>query len=125
MAPTKPKTLRNTGIDKSAQAGNSRSEDKLILIYASYVNFMVRQYSKEIKEDDDLRSYVNQGLLDGIRKFDPKRGSKFIYFAHIWMKKNIFLERRHTGLLGYRLIKSILRLACQRTCSSRALEFRA
>jgi hypothetical protein len=40
------------------------------------------------------------------------------------MKKNIFLERRHTGLLGYRLIKSILRLACQRTCSSRALEFR-
>jgi DNA-directed RNA polymerase specialized sigma subunit len=44
----------------------------------------------EIKEDDDLRSYVNQGLLDGIRKFDPKRGSKF-YFAHIWMKKNIFL----------------------------------
>jgi DNA-directed RNA polymerase specialized sigma subunit len=100
------KTLRNTGIDKSAQAGNSRSEDKLILIYASYVNFMVRQYSKktEIKEDDDLRSYVNQGLLDGIRKFDPKRGSKFIYFAHIWMKKNI-LERRHTGLLGYRLIK--------------------
>jgi DNA-directed RNA polymerase specialized sigma subunit len=94
MAPTKPKTLRNTGIDKSAQAGNSRSEDKLILIYASYVNFMVRQYSKktEIKEDDDLRSYVNQGLLDGIRKFDPKRGSKFIYFAHIWMKKIYFLE---------------------------------
>jgi DNA-directed RNA polymerase specialized sigma subunit len=41
---------------------------------------MVRQYSKktEIKEDDDLRSYVNQGLLDGIRKPDPKRGSKFI-----------------------------------------------
>jgi DNA-directed RNA polymerase specialized sigma subunit len=92
MAPTKPKTLRNTGIDKSAQAGNSRSEDKLILIYASYVNFMVRQYSKktEIKEDDDLRSYVNQGLLDGIRKFDPKRGSKFIYFAHM-DEENIFL----------------------------------
>jgi DNA-directed RNA polymerase sigma subunit (sigma70/sigma32) len=87
---------------------------------------MVRQYSKktEIKEDDDLRSYVNQGLLDGIRKFDPKRGSKFIYFAHIWMKKNIFL-----GEASYRFIripvnqKSILRLACQRTCSSRALEF--
>jgi DNA-directed RNA polymerase specialized sigma subunit len=31
------------------------------------------------QKDDDLRSYVNQGLLDGIRKFDPKRGSKFIY----------------------------------------------
>jgi DNA-directed RNA polymerase specialized sigma subunit len=36
----------------------------------------------EIKEDDDLRSYVNQGLLDGIRKFDPKRGSKFILRPH-------------------------------------------
>jgi DNA-directed RNA polymerase specialized sigma subunit len=62
---------------------------------------MVRHSKKtEIKEDDDLRSYVNQGLLDGIRKFDPKRGSKFIYFAHIWMKKNIFL-----GEASYRFIR--------------------
>jgi hypothetical protein len=54
---------------------------------------------KQIKEDDDLRSYVNQGLLDGIRKFDPKRGSKFIYFAHIWMKKIYF------GEASYRFIR--------------------
>jgi DNA-directed RNA polymerase specialized sigma subunit len=64
MAPTKPKDTPEILELIKAQAGNSRSEDKLILIYASYVNFMVRQYSKktEIKEDDDLRSYVNQGL---------------------------------------------------------------
>jgi DNA-directed RNA polymerase specialized sigma subunit len=103
MAPIKPKdTPEILDLIKSAQAGNSRSEDKLISIYAPYVNFMVRRYSKktEIKEDDDLRSYVNQGLLDGIRKFDPKIGSKFIYFAHIWMKKNIFL-----GEASYRFIR--------------------
>jgi len=87
---------------RSAQSGNSRAEDKLIVIYAPYVNFMVRRYSKktEIKEDDDLRSYIQLGLLDGIRKFNPKKGSKFIYFAHIWMKKNIFL-----GEASFRFIR--------------------
>jgi hypothetical protein len=34
--------------------------------------------------------------LDGIRKFDPKRGSKFTSYMD---EENIFLERRHTGLL--------------------------
>jgi RNA polymerase sigma factor (sigma-70 family) len=87
---------------RSAQSGNSRAEDKLIVIYAPYVNFMVRRYSKktEIKEDDDLRSYIQLGLLDGIRKFNPKKDTKFIYFAHIWMKKNIFL-----GEAAYRFIR--------------------
>jgi DNA-directed RNA polymerase specialized sigma subunit len=74
MALLNQKTLRNTGIDKSAQAGNSRSEDKLILIYILRQFYGQTIFQKtEIKEDDDLRSYVNQGLLDGIRKFDPKR----------------------------------------------------
>jgi RNA polymerase sigma factor (sigma-70 family) len=76
-----------------AQAGSSRAENKLVYAYERYVDFMVRKYSKktEIKEDDDLRSYIYLGLLDGIRKFNPKKDSRFIYFAHIWMKKNIFL----------------------------------
>jgi RNA polymerase primary sigma factor len=78
---------------REAQAGNSRAENKLVYAYQKYVDFMVRKYSKktEIKEDDDLRSYIYLGLLDGIRKFSPDRDSRFIYFAHIWMKKNIFL----------------------------------
>lgn len=78
---------------REAQSGNSRAENKLVYAYQKYVDFMVRKYSKqtEIKEDDDLRSYIHLGLLDGIRKFNPERDSRFIYFAHIWMKKNIFL----------------------------------
>jgi len=77
-----------------AQAGNSRAENDLIKAYASYVEFMVKKYSKktEIKDDDDLRSCVLMGLLEGIRKFDPSRNVSFMYFAHIWMKKRIFLE---------------------------------
>lgn len=103
MPPVKPKdTPQILELIKSAQAGNSRSEDKLIVIYSSYVNFMVRRYSKktEIKDDNDLRSYILQGLLDGIRRFNPKAGAKFIYFAHIWMKKNIFL-----GEAAFRFIR--------------------
>jgi DNA-directed RNA polymerase specialized sigma subunit len=74
MAPTKPKdTPEILELIKAPRLGIPDLKTNLYF-YASYVNFMVRQYSKktEIKEDDDLRSYVNQGLLDGIRKFDPK-----------------------------------------------------
>jgi hypothetical protein len=74
----------------------------------------------EIKEDDDLRSYVNQGLLDGIRKSDPKRGSSLSTRPHM-DEENIFLGEASYRFIRDRLIKSILRLACQRTCSSRAL----
>lgn len=103
MTPTTPKdTPQILELLKNAQSGNSRAEGTLITMYLPYVNFMVRRYSKktDIKEDDDLRSYINLGLLDGIRKFDPKRDTKFIYFAHIWMKKNIFL-----GEAVYRFIR--------------------
>jgi hypothetical protein len=63
MAPTKPKDTPEIGIDKSAQAGNSRSEDKLILICILRQFYGQTIFQKtEIKEDDDLRSYVNQGL---------------------------------------------------------------
>ena len=86
----------------SAQKGSSRSENELVKIYAPYVEYMVRKYSKktDIKCDEDLRSYINLGLLDGIRKFNPNKNTRFIYFAHIWMKKNIFL-----GEASYRFIK--------------------
>lgn len=78
---------------KKAQAGDSRAENDLVYAYEKYIDYMVRKYSKktEIKNDDDLRSYIYLGLLDGIRKFNPEKDSRFIYFAHIWMKKNIFL----------------------------------
>lgn len=95
-------TPHTLNLIKLAQSGNSRAENSLVKAYASYVSYMVRKYSKKtaIKEDDDLRSYINLGLLEGIRKFDPKRDTKFIYFAHIWMKKNIFL-----GEASYRFIR--------------------
>jgi hypothetical protein len=42
-----------------------------------------------IKEDDDLRSYINQGSWWD-KEVDPKKGLS-LFTAHIWMKKNIFL----------------------------------
>ena len=87
---------------EKSQRGCRRSENRLVKIYQPYVEYMVRRYSKKtaIKCDDDLRSYVYLGLIDGIRKFNPKKNTKFIYFAHIWMKKAIFL-----GEMSYRFIK--------------------
>jgi len=85
-----------------AQRGDSRAENDLVYIYMPYVEYMVSRYSKktDIKDNDDLRSYVFLGLIEGIRKFDVHKGTRFIYFAHIWMKKNIFL-----GESKYRFVR--------------------
>jgi len=85
-----------------AQAGDSIAENKIVNDYESYVDYMVSKYSKKtlIKDDNDLRSYIHLGLLDGIRRFDPSRNTTFIYYAHIWMKKQIF-----SGESTYRFIR--------------------
>ena len=79
---------------EQAQAGNSRSEGFIIEHYSSYIDYMVRRYSKKtaIKDDDDLRSYIMMGLLEAIRKYDSSMNTLFIYFAHTWMKKYIFMS---------------------------------
>ena len=77
---------------KLAQNGNSRAENRLIKKHEYYVSYMIRKYSKKtwIKDDADLRSYIYMGLLEGIRQFDASRGTFFVYFAHIHIKKYIF-----------------------------------
>ena len=78
---------------KRAQEGDSRAENRLCYMYSPYVEYVVSIYSKKtnIKDDDDLRAYINIGLLEGIRRFKPDKNTRFIFFAHIWMKKHIFL----------------------------------
>ena len=94
-----PKILK---LIEASQNGDTKAEGELVSIYQPYVKYVIKTYSKKtlIKDDDDLRSYIYMGLLDGIRKFDPKRNTTFIYFAHIWMKKHIFI-----GEADYSLIK--------------------
>jgi len=84
-----------------AQDGHVPSKGLLVEIYSGYIEYMVSKYSKktDIKEDDDLRAYIYLGLLDGIKRFDHTKQTRFIYFAHIWMKKNIFI-----GEAKYRFI---------------------
>ena len=65
---------------EQAQAGSSRSEGFIIEHYSSYIDYMVRRYSKKtaIKDDDDLRSYIMMGLLEAIRKYDSSMNTLFI-----------------------------------------------
>ena len=79
---------------RQAQAGDSRSEGKLIIHFSTYIQYMIKRYSKrtEIKEDDDLESYIKIGLLEAIRTFKFNKNIKFSSWAFIWMKKNIFLS---------------------------------
>ena len=79
---------------QKARKGDRRASQKIVNLYSDYVEYMVGRYSKKtnIKEDDDLRSTIHLGLLEGINKYDPEKGTKFIYFTHNWMKKLIFSE---------------------------------
>jgi len=102
MASIQKDTPETLELIRLAQGGDSKAESRIVMNYESYVDYMVSKYSMktEIKDDDDLRSYINMGLLDGIRKFDSSRNTTFIYYAHIWMKKHIFL-----GEAQYRFIR--------------------
>ena len=79
---------------RQSQAGNSRAEGKLIVHFSTYIQYMVKRYSKrtEIKDDDDLKSYIMIGLLEAIRTFKFNKNIKFSSWAFIWMKKVIFLS---------------------------------
>ncbi|MCK5788675.1 MAG: hypothetical protein KAH32_06740 [Chlamydiia bacterium] len=85
--------LTNELVSK-AQGGDIKAKGSLITLYEEYVEFMVHKYSKKtaIKDDDDLRSSIHLGFLEGIDRYDNTRNTQFIYFCHIWMKKMIFLD---------------------------------
>lgn len=102
MASQQKNTPELLALIEKAQSGDNLAKNKICKIFEPYVEYMVSKYSKKtlIKENDDLRSYVYMGLLDGIKYFDPNRNTTFIYFSHIWMKKHIFL-----GEADYRFIK--------------------
>ena len=83
---------------KQAQQGDIKALNNVFKKYTKYISVMTRIYTNvtDIDDVDDLRAYIKIGLLEGIKRFDPNRGAKFIYFAHTWMKKNIFLgEETH------------------------------
>jgi hypothetical protein len=82
-----------------ARKEDSRSEDKLISNLCLLRQFYGQEsIPKNRDKDDDLRSYVNQGLLDGLEN-STQKGSKFIYLPTYGWRK-IFL-----GEASYRFIR--------------------
>ena len=77
-----------------SREGDNRATTKLVVMYSDYIEYMVKKYSSRtyIKDDDDLRSVIYIGFLEGIKRYDPEKKTKFIYFTHNWMKKLIFSE---------------------------------
>jgi len=92
----------NDLIDQSRN-GDNKATTELLSMYSEYIDYMVKRYSNKthIKDDDDLRSIIQIGFLEGIKRYDPDKKTKFIYFAHNWMKKLIFSESNKY----YRLIR--------------------
>ena len=70
-------------IQKSRE-GDNKATEKLLDMYSDYIEYMVSKYSGKtnIKDDDDLRSVIYIGFLEGIKRFDPTKEAKFIYFTH-------------------------------------------
>ena len=86
-------TFKTLSLIRRAKKGDSRAENDLVLLYMPYIEYMVSLYSKktDIDDDDDLRSYIFIGFIEGVRNFKEGMNTRFIYYTHIWMKKHIFL----------------------------------
>lgn len=93
---------RTLKLIKKAKTGNSKAIKQLIKESRPYIESVINLYDNKtrIPEKDELRSIVMEGFLESITHYDVKKGTTFLYFARIWMKKYIF---QHSP--DYRLIR--------------------
>ena len=84
------------------KAGDEIAAKEFFNIFSNFIEGIVRKYSKKtnIKDDDDLRSYIYISYYYAILNFDPKKHTQFKNYAYYWVKKVIFSEEQK-----FRLIK--------------------
>lgn len=87
------------GFAKRAASDEPASED-LILSNQAFVMKIAGEYRNLGLPYDDLLNEGNVGLLEAARRFDPKRGTRFISYAIYWIRKSILKAlSRHANLV--------------------------
>ena len=82
--------------------GDEKAAVRFYNIFNIYIEGIVRKYSKRtnIKDDDDLRSYIRIGFYKAALNFKEDKNTQFKNYAYFWIKKVIFSEEQQ-----FRIIK--------------------
>lgn len=87
---------------KKIQQGDELATLRFFKIFKSYIEGIVRKYSMKtnIKDDNDLRSYIRIGFYKAALYFNENMNTQFKNYAFFWVKKLIFSEEQK-----FRIIK--------------------
>jgi RNA polymerase primary sigma factor len=80
---------KETELWKKAQKGNKKAENDLLKMHLRLVVPIAKRYLKKGIELMDLIEEGNLGLLQAIKRFDPKRGFRFSTYAVHWIEQYI------------------------------------
>lgn len=80
---------KETELWQKAQQGNKKAENDLLKMHLRLVVPIAKRYLKKGIEMMDLIEEGNLGLLQAIKRFDPKRGFRFSTYAVHWIEQYI------------------------------------
>lgn len=74
---------------KRIQRGDREAEEKFLKMNQGLVVSIAKKYAFTPDILEDLISEGNIGLLEAIKKFDPKKHTKFSTYAYFWIKRYV------------------------------------
>lgn len=80
---------KETDLWQKAQKGDKKAESDLLKMHLRLVVPIAKRYLKKGLELMDLIEEGNLGLLQAIKRFDPKRGFRFSTYAVHWIEQYI------------------------------------
>jgi RNA polymerase sigma-32 factor len=84
-----------------AQEGDQAAIDALVRANLRFVNAVALQYRRYGIPISELVAEGNLGLMMGVRKFDPHRGTRFVTYAGYWIRAYVLdLVVRSTTMVG-------------------------
>jgi RNA polymerase sigma factor (sigma-70 family) len=91
----------NSLVAKAAQ-GDSKSQNDLLLLHEGFLSQMAwRRWRRDRRrlDQEDLLMAARYGLLEAVKRFDPKRQVKFLSYAGWWIRNFLELEVHNSRLV--------------------------
>jgi len=101
-------------LTKRIKKGGQRALEKLVLANTRFVVRVAGEYQTNKVPLNDLISYGNVGLVNAAKKYDGRRGYRFITYAVWWIRQSIntaLINEGRTVRLPANKIKGLTRVA--------------